>query len=112
MNGGPFNAQTVCGKPERNPLSHELILQETALLLHCTPHGGLTIDDLEIDRDGMLTCKVLSVNGRIAGGINLTDSLMAMTLSEFSRRALVPWLMRMARLKSLQADLRALGVEI
>lgn len=68
--------------------------------------------DLEVDRDGVLVCKILPANGRISGGIKLEGSLMQQSLDDFSERHLVPWLGRMGRLKALQEDLKALGVEV
>lgn len=91
-----------------NRLTNSVVMREVESLLG---DRGLVIDDFEIDRDGVLVCKPLPANGRISGGIRLSDSCWAaMSISEFSNRVLAAWTTRMARLKVLQADLRALGV--
>lgn len=98
-------------------LSHSVVLREARRLLEAerffpfnAMFAGLEPDDIGIDRDGVLVCKPLPVNGRISGGIKLEGSLMQMTLDDLSQRHLIPWLGRMGRLKALQEDLKALGV--
>lgn len=88
-------------------LSHELVLQEAARLLHRSEGDGLNTRDLEIDSD-ILYCKALP---RSVGGITLSDAMMKeLSPNDFSRTLLVPWLARMSRLKALYLDLRMLGV--
>lgn len=83
-------------------LFERIILREVADLLGATP--GVTADDI-IVVDGYVRCKDVS------GGILLTDQVMQMSIEEFSRKLLVPWLGRMGRLKVLRADLVELGVK-
>lgn len=82
-------------------LSEHVIMREVADLLGAT--SGVTVDDIII-ADGFVSCK------GIPGGIRMTDTVLRMSLDEFSSRLLVPWLTRMARLKLLREDLKALGV--
>lgn len=83
-------------------LSERVVLREVADLLGATP-GVVTVDDITV-ADGHVRCK------DIPGGVRLTDSVLQMSLNEFSNRLLVPWLGRMARLRLLREDLKALGV--
>lgn len=91
-------------------LAYSLVLSEAKRLAGAMV--GLDPADLEINRDDVLVCKVLPADGRISGGIRLGGPLMQLSLDDFSERHLVPWLMRMGRLKALQEDLKALGVQI
>lgn len=108
---GPFNSRSTCMKPDRI-VSHQMVLLEVcALLQGFIDKSCLEVEDIVIDRDGVLLCRVLPAGGRISGGIRLSG-LTHLTLDDFSHCYLVPWLARMVRLKALQADLRALGVEV
>lgn len=82
-------------------LSERVILREVADVLGATP--GVAADDITV-ADSHVRCK------DIPGGIRLTDSVLQMSLNEFSNRLLVPWLTKMSRLRSLREDLKALGV--
>lgn len=93
-----------------NQLTNSVVVREVEFLLG---DRGLVIDDFEIVLGGVLVCKSLPGNGWISGGIRLSDSCSAaMSINEFSNRILAPWMTRMARLKALQEDLKALGVEV
>ena len=85
-----------------NLLTQRLVLAEAAQLLR-EGDPKLGADDLSFNGD-MLVCK------GIPGGLVLTDTAKQMSVDEFSRKLLVPFLARMTRLRALQEDLAALGM--